>query len=161
MFDYREFQQVFPAGAQLPYDRELQAEIENSRNMFGGVLFIDRVMNALGLSKGSHSSLGPWRRWQLTYDLLGKLYPPKSDNALRNLHKQICDATMSLHHKYSLLYYVLLDFDESDARTLASDTFATASGTPKNYQILMKGLWYLDQQMFPVRCPRHAYAVES
>jgi len=130
MFDYREFQQVFPAGAQLPYDPELQAEIENSRNIFGGVLFIDRVMNTLGLSKG-------------------KLYPPKSDSALRNLHKQICDATMSLHHKYSLLYYLLLDFDESDAQTLASDGFATASGMPKNYQTLMKGLWYLDQQMFP------------
>lgn len=60
MFDYREFQQVFPAGAQLPYDRELQAEIENSRNIFGGVLFIDRVMNALGLSKGLHSASCPW-----------------------------------------------------------------------------------------------------
>ena len=58
---------------------------------------------------------------------------------------------MSLHHKFSLLYYLLLDFDEADARTLASDNFATASGMPKNYQILMKGLWHLDQQEFSVR----------
>lgn len=52
MFDYRDFQQVFPAGAQLPYDRELQAEVENSRKTFDGALFIDRVMKALGLPKG-------------------------------------------------------------------------------------------------------------
>lgn len=51
MFDYRDFQQVFPAGAQLPYDHELQAEIDNSRKTFHGVLFIDRVMKALGLTK--------------------------------------------------------------------------------------------------------------
>lgn len=57
---------------------------------------------------------------------------------------------MSLHHKFSLLYYLLLDFDESDARNLASDNFATVSGMPKNYQILMKGLWQLDQQQFSV-----------
>ena len=53
MFDYQDFQQVFPAGAQLPYDRELQAEIENSRKTFNGVLFIDRVTKALGLTKSA------------------------------------------------------------------------------------------------------------
>lgn len=55
MFDYQDFQQVFPAGAQLPYDRELQAEIENSRKTFNGVLFIDRVTKALGLTKSAWS----------------------------------------------------------------------------------------------------------
>lgn len=132
MFDYRDFQQVFPAGAQLPYDRELQANIQDSRKALDGVLFIDRVMKALGLAKG-------------------RLFPPTSDEALRKLHQQICDASMSLHHKFSLLYYILLDFDDSNARTQASDEFATASSMPKNYQILMKGLWHLDQQEFEVR----------
>lgn len=59
MFDYRDFQQVFPAGAQLPYDRELLAEIENSRKTFDGALFIDRVMQALGISKGAFSCVYP------------------------------------------------------------------------------------------------------
>lgn len=133
MFDYRDFQQVFPAGAQLPYDRDLQATIQDSRKALDGVLFIDRVMKALGLAKG-------------------KLFPPTSDEALRKLHQQICDGNMSLHHKFSLLYYLLLDFDDFSARTQASDDFATASSIPKNYQILMKGLWHLDQQEFEVRC---------
>lgn len=52
MFDYQDFQQVFPAGAQLPYDKELLTEIDHSRKTFEGVLFIDRVMKALGISKG-------------------------------------------------------------------------------------------------------------
>lgn len=81
-----------------------------------------------------------------------KAYPPKTDNALRQLHQQICDASMSLHHKFSLLYYLLIDFDESSTRATASDDFAAASGMPKNYQTLMKGLWFLDQQDFSVRC---------
>lgn len=53
MFDYRDFQQVFPAGAQLPYDRQAQSDIEDSRKTYGGALFIDRVIKALGFAKGS------------------------------------------------------------------------------------------------------------
>lgn len=52
MFDYSDFQQVFPAGAQLPYSKELIAKIEQSRKTLDGVLFVDRVLKALGLTKG-------------------------------------------------------------------------------------------------------------
>lgn len=57
---------------------------------------------------------------------------------------------MSMHHKLSLFYYILLDFDASDSRGAASDRFASAYGMPRNYQLLMKGLWYLDRQEFSV-----------
>lgn len=60
---------------------------------------------------------------------------------------------MSLHHKFSLLYYLLLDFDDSRGRSQPSDKFSATSGMPKNYQILMKGLWHLDNQEFPVCAP--------
>jgi hypothetical protein len=49
MFDYRDFQQVFPAGAQLPYDTQACKDIHESRKIFSGLLFIDRVTQALGL----------------------------------------------------------------------------------------------------------------
>lgn len=78
-------------------------------------------------------------------------YPPKNDAALVQFHKTISESSISLHHKFSLLYYVLLDFDESSSRAEASEPFASASGMPGNYQIFMKGLWYLDQQNFKVR----------
>lgn len=52
MFDYRRFDDVFPADAQVLYDRTLQQEIEKHRRNYDGVLFIDRVLKALGIAKG-------------------------------------------------------------------------------------------------------------
>jgi hypothetical protein len=80
-----------------------------------------------------------------------KIYPPKTDNALKQLHQQICEANMSTHHKFSIFYYILLDFDQTAGRESVSDAFVDASGMPKKYQIFMKGLWYLDRQDFSVR----------
>ncbi|KND86808.1 Uncharacterized protein ely5 [Tolypocladium ophioglossoides CBS 100239] len=124
MLDYTKFHDVFPADLQIPYDRRLQHEIEDHRKNLDGTLFIDRVSKALGVSKA---------------------YPPKADNALRQLHQQICEAGMSVHHKQSLLYYILLDFDVTSSQSV-SEGFASESGMPSNYQVFMKGLWYLDRQ---------------
>ena len=55
MFDCTRFQDVFPAGAQLPYDRHLQQEIEASRRKLDGALFIDRVLKALGIAKSMYA----------------------------------------------------------------------------------------------------------
>lgn len=52
MFDFSDFRNVFPAGLQLPYDRSRQQEIESCRKTLDGALFIDRVLKALGISKG-------------------------------------------------------------------------------------------------------------
>lgn len=57
---------------------------------------------------------------------------------------------MSMHHKLSLLYYVLLDFDIVDGQASLSETFASASGMPQKYEIFMKGLWYMDCLAFSV-----------
>ncbi|KAK5995447.1 Protein ELYS [Cladobotryum mycophilum] len=129
MLDHTQFQKVFPAGVQMPYDRKLQHEIEARRKDMGGQLFIDRVMKALGITKG-------------------KLYPPKNDNGVRQLHLQICEAGMSTHHKLSLLYYILLDFDIVNGQPYVSESFVAESGIPKNYQIFMKGLWHMDREEF-------------
>ncbi|KAF5023379.1 hypothetical protein F66182_4536 [Fusarium sp. NRRL 66182] len=129
MFDYISFHDVFADGAANPYDRDVQREIETARKNFDGSLFIDRVLRAVGITKA-------------------KIYPPKTDNALKQLHQQVCEASMSTHHKFSIFYYVLLDFDRTSGRENLSDTFVDASGMPKKYQIFMKGLWYLDRQEF-------------
>lgn len=55
-----------------------------------------------------------------------------------------------MHHKLSLLYYVLLDFDIVDGQASLSETFASASGMPQKYEIFMKGLWYMDCLAFSV-----------
>ncbi|KAF5705683.1 nuclear pore complex assembly [Fusarium mundagurra] len=129
MFDYTNLHDVFPEGLANPYDRETQRDIEHSRKEFDGALFIDRVLRAVGITKA-------------------KIYPPKTDNALKQLHQQICESNMSMQHKFSIFYYILLDFDLTAGRESASEAFVDASGMPKKYQIFMKGLWYLDRQEY-------------
>ncbi|KAF5643214.1 nuclear pore complex assembly [Fusarium sp. NRRL 52700] len=129
MFDYTNLHDVFAEGLANPYDRETQRDIEHSRKEFDGALFIDRVLRAVGITKA-------------------KIYPPKTDNALKQLHQQVCESNMSMQHKFSIFYYILLDFDLTAGRESASDTFVDASGMPKKYQIFMKGLWYLDRQEY-------------
>lgn len=51
MFEYTDYHKVFPAGAQVPYDRKRIHEIEARRKDLGGQLFMDRVLKALGISK--------------------------------------------------------------------------------------------------------------
>lgn len=53
MFNYANLHDVFPSGLPNPYDRKLQHEIESSRKSFDGILFIDRVLRAVGITKGA------------------------------------------------------------------------------------------------------------
>lgn len=78
------------------------------------------------------------------------MYPPKNDNGVKQLHQQICESNMSMHHKLSLIYYVLLDFDTVEGQASLSETFASASSMPQKYEIFMKGLWYMDGLEFSV-----------
>ncbi|KOS17469.1 Uncharacterized protein ESCO_002784 [Escovopsis weberi] len=123
-----QFRKLFPTGMQMPYDRKLQQDIEARRKDAGGQLFIDRVLKALGVTKAK--------------------YPPKSDTGVRQLHQQICETGMAAHHKFSLLYYVFLDYDLANSDSLPSEAFAEKSGMPRGYQIFMKGLWHMDREDF-------------
>jgi hypothetical protein len=79
------------------------------------------------------------------------LYPPKSDSTLRQLHQQIVTSnSIAAHHKLSILYYLLLDIDDltgADNNSKA-EAFASRSGLSSKYQILMRGLWYMDRHAF-------------
>lgn len=55
MFDYANIHDVYPEGIANPYDRDTQREIEASRKNFDGALFIDRVLRAVGITKGMFS----------------------------------------------------------------------------------------------------------
>lgn len=52
MFDYANIHHVFPSEATNPYDRKAQSDIETCRKSFDGALFIDRVLRAVGITKG-------------------------------------------------------------------------------------------------------------
>ena len=51
MFDYKSFDDVFGNVAPFP-DRSFYQETETFRRSYDGVLFIDRVLRALGITKG-------------------------------------------------------------------------------------------------------------
>lgn len=57
---------------------------------------------------------------------------------------------MSTHHKFSLFYYILLDFDYVAGGESLSENFVEISGMPQKYKIFMKGLWHMDRQEFSV-----------
>jgi len=50
--DYSQFHEVFRPDVNAPYDQLLVRDIESKRKKLGGVLFIDRVLRALGITKG-------------------------------------------------------------------------------------------------------------
>lgn len=60
-----------------------------------------------------------------------------------------------MHHKFSLLYYILLDFDDASKEVFVSESFASLSGMPANYQLFMKGLWHMDREEYSVRLREH------
>lgn len=88
---------------------------------------------------------------------VAKTYPPKTDASLKQFHQAVCEANIASHHKLSLFYYVLLDFDLANGAQSASERFAMKAGMPSNYKLVMNGLWHMDREEFEV-CPN---AVDS
>jgi hypothetical protein len=81
-----------------------------------------------------------------------RLFPPRDDEDLLSLYNNICAAPLAEHYKQSLIYYILMD-RESDGLgdAEAPDGYATASGMPPDYRLMMRGLWYMDRLNFAVR----------
>ncbi|CAJ2509658.1 Uu.00g146840.m01.CDS01 [Anthostomella pinea] len=136
MMDISRFDRIFGPMNPFPYNRNILQRIEASRPDLGGSLFIDRVLKALDLSQAT------------------TIYPPKNENALRQLHKHICESNnITDRHKLSIIYYLLLDIDDQNTpgeskNESKADSFAEHAGVPNKYQIFMKGLWYMDSQDF-------------
>ncbi|RYO83343.1 hypothetical protein DL766_008464 [Monosporascus sp. MC13-8B] len=135
MLDYTKFHLVFGPLSPFPLDKPWAQSVESHRRNLDGALFLDRVLGALNLSQAA------------------KNYPPKNESALRQLHQQVCEASnVAMHHKLSVLYYLLLDIDahpkgRSQAPDRAED-FATKAAVPQKYSIFMKGLWLMDSAEF-------------
>jgi len=91
--------------------------------------------------------------------IASKYYPPKSNSSLRNLHKTIVESAGADHHKISVLYYLLLEFDFPTGRRDYSTAFEQRSFLPQKYQIYMKGLWHMDRREYEVRALALKFAV--
>ena len=53
MFDHEDFEDIFGPGEKNEYDRRTVKKIRENRTTLDGELFIDKLLKALGLSKGT------------------------------------------------------------------------------------------------------------
>ncbi|KAI2624462.1 nuclear pore complex assembly-domain-containing protein [Xylaria nigripes] len=126
--DNTEFERAFGSMKPFPYERRTIQNIELSRRNLEGSLFIDRVLKALNVPKPASN------------------YPPKDEEALRQLHELICTSkNLTQHHKLSIIYYFLLDIDGRFFHDdILAGPFARRTGIPDCYQVFMRGLWFMD-----------------
>ncbi|KAI0887052.1 nuclear pore complex assembly-domain-containing protein [Annulohypoxylon maeteangense] len=130
MLDPSQFDRIFGSLEPFPYNRAFAQHLEASRRSLEGFLFIDRVLKALNLSKATSH------------------YPPKSKDALRQLYEHICESkNATIHHKLSVVYYIILDIDEQNGSSQA-EAYSQRASIPKKYKIFMKGLWHMDALQF-------------
>lgn len=157
MLDYTSFHAVFPPQGANPYlDKSTVTEIETLRKSFDGILFIDRVLSSLRIlpppgNNGKTQHVCGDHCYNHYICTTGQRYPPRDERGLRNLHTAICNAKVSAHHKLSVLYYLLLDFDLVRGHTsTVADDFVSKSGLPRKYHLMMRGLWHMDRKEFKV-----------
>lgn len=164
MLDFGNFDLVFGDLSPFPFTRQWAQQVEKKRKEYHGVLFLDRVLGALNIAKGEASSRVYSLYAPSSHPTASKSYPPKTDKELRQLHHLVCDApNVAVHHKLSILYYILLDVDSriedlqlqhpsmsqtTNSSITRADTFAADAAVPQKYSIFMKGLWYMDATDF-------------
>ncbi|KAI4861331.1 nuclear pore complex assembly-domain-containing protein [Hypoxylon rubiginosum] len=130
--DSTQYGRIFGSLDPFPYNRAFVQQIEAARRSLDGSLFIERVLKALNLSNATN------------------LYPPRNEAALRKLFEHICESTnATVHHKASVVFYLLLDVDERNGVDRAQ-YIADQLNIPENYKIFIQGLWYMDNQSFDV-----------
>jgi hypothetical protein len=78
-----------------------------------------------------------------------KIYPPSGDDGLRELHKRICDAPITLHYKHCLIFYLLRDLSPHYKTSPEWAThFATNVHLETRFWTFIEGIWELDHLQF-------------
>ncbi|KAI4157324.1 MAG: hypothetical protein LQ342_008371 [Letrouitia transgressa] len=128
MADFDSFDDVFSFNLHYAYDEQTTNKIIKNRRSIEQQLFVDRLLKALGIDQAS------------------RVYPPRSNQNLRDLHQQICESASPDHHKQSLLYYILKDIPIDNPKI--AETFANSCFLPEKYKIFIDGIWCLDRCRF-------------
>ncbi|KAF2241968.1 hypothetical protein BU26DRAFT_162416 [Trematosphaeria pertusa] len=127
MLDIEEYEDVFPEGG---YPASLVDSIQESQMQLGGRTFFERLLELLQIK---------WRR----------IYPPQDEPKLRELHKRIVEAPITLHYKHCLIFYLLKDLapvfhEQPDLAT----QFAEDVHLEKRFWTFIEGIWELDHLQF-------------
>ncbi|CAI7614119.1 unnamed protein product [Penicillium bialowiezense] len=126
MAPWENFDQVFSFNKKYSYEPKVFDQILSNRRSLGQ-LFADRLLSLFGIQG------------------VTKVYPPKTNADLRSLFNLIVPSELDIHHKQSLIYYIL-----KDCRTApeASAQFAQQCHLPEKYCLLIEGLWHMDRLDF-------------
>ncbi|KAL4926846.1 uncharacterized protein BDV17DRAFT_283056 [Aspergillus undulatus] len=127
MAPWEEFELIFHFNKNFTYDGKVIEQILSNRRALDNQLFADRLLELLGVQAVTN------------------LYPPISNSDLRTLIRHIVSSELDIHHKQSLIYYILKDCRApSDAAT----QFARKCHLPEKYRLFIEGLWNLDRLEF-------------
>ncbi|KKK20216.1 hypothetical protein AOCH_005761, partial [Aspergillus ochraceoroseus] len=127
MAPWEEFDSIFYFNKNFTYDGKIIEQILSNRRALENKLFADRLLGLLGVQA------------------VTKLYPPRSNADLRTLVGHIVSSELDIHHKQSLIYYILKDCRApSDAAT----QFSRRCHLPEKYRLFIEGLWNLDRLEF-------------
>ena len=144
-FEAGEFEAVFGAKPDLAYQSQTIEQIVRNRRSLENELFFDRLLTAVKIDQGILTTARPYHVCSLV--LASNLYPPRSNQDLRNLCRLILASASPDHQKQSLIYYILKDIPNSSQ---SAEVFARSSFMPNKYQIFIDGIWFLDRLMFEV-----------
>ncbi|PVU94751.1 hypothetical protein BB561_002280 [Smittium simulii] len=102
------------------------ARVAKNRKTLSSDLFIDRMLAAVGIENGH------------------KLYPPTTQDGLKQLIKLILLSDLDILKSNSLLYYSVLDYNTlGDTPEIVAE-FVNINQLPHHFQLLVRGYWCLD-----------------
>jgi hypothetical protein len=145
MLDIEIFENVFPAG--VTYTPGVVTSIQEFQHALGGKTFFERLLDVIKVRGGTTSTIiGEIRA---NWCPGRKVYPPKNNEQLRDLHKRITTAETSLHNKHCLIFYLLKDLSPQYHQIPElADGFARDVHLEKRFWTFIEGLWALDHLEF-------------
>ncbi|CAI6338924.1 unnamed protein product [Periconia digitata] len=130
MIDVEDYDDVFKGKS---YSDGLVSDIEESQHVHHGCTFFERLLNLLKINS-RHSGR--------------KIYPPKQEKDLRELHSRIASAPITLHYKHCLILYLLKDITPSNHDTNLSEAFAMSVHLEPSFWTFIEGIWELDHLQY-------------
>ncbi|KAL1958508.1 hypothetical protein VTO42DRAFT_4372 [Malbranchea cinnamomea] len=126
---WEDFNVTFSFKRDFCYDVKTIDLLISSRRTLNNVLFFDRLLQIIGVEAASRA------------------YPPRSNQALRNLYEQIIASGSPNHFKQSVIYYILRDCRSIGAGD-GGTQFIQRSYLPEKYRLFIDGIWHLDRLEF-------------
>lgn len=146
MASWEDFDVTFSFNRNFTYDKKLIDTINGNRRSLENQLFIDRLLGLMGVKAGMKTVATINGVANKAPMAAHERYPPRSNQHLRELYKQILSSSFPNHQKQAVIYYLLRDCRANEALV----QFLRRCSIPDKYQLFIDGLWHLDRLEFQV-----------